>query len=178
MPIKLILEEIVNKYNLKPIEHDGWVYIKIVKGMYGLPQAGKIANELLTKRLAIYGYHPANFTPGLWAHVWRPVKFTLVVDDFGVKFEGLEHANHLKKTLERWYDITVDWNGSKYVGINLDWNYKDRTLDTSVPGYVQSKLNQFGHSAPKKPQHSPVIDQPKNMDKKYKRQHQSIPQLN
>ena len=47
------------------------------------------------------------------------LKFTLVVDDFRVKFEGLQHANHLKATLECWYDITVDWEGSKYVGINL-----------------------------------------------------------
>jgi hypothetical protein len=29
-------EEIVNKYNLKKIAVDGWVYIEIRKGMYGL----------------------------------------------------------------------------------------------------------------------------------------------
>ena len=97
MPIKLTQNEIIDKYNLKRFEHDGWVYIKIVKGMYGLPQAGKIANELLQQRLKMHGYHPVQFTPGLWTHVWRPVKFTLVVDDFGVKFEGLQHANHLKQ---------------------------------------------------------------------------------
>ena len=84
------------------------MYLKIVKGMYGLPQAGKIANDLLVKRLRRFGYYPTQFTPGLWTHVWRPIKFTLVVDDFGVKFERLEHANHLKKTLEHWYGITVD----------------------------------------------------------------------
>ena len=41
------------------------VYLKIVKGMYGLPQAGKIANELLIKRMRTAGYHPYQFTPGL-----------------------------------------------------------------------------------------------------------------
>ena len=29
-----------------------------------------------------------------------------------------------------------------------------------MPGYVESKLNQFGHQPPKKPQHSPAIAQP------------------
>ena len=145
-------DEIIKEYNLKKFEHNGWIYIKIVKGIYGLPQAGKLANKLLQKRLKRCGYHPTNFTPGLWTHIWRPVKFTLVVDDFGVKFEGLQHANHLKSTLERWYDITVDWEGSKYVGINLKWDYNKRTLDTSVPGYVASKLEQFEHQPPKKPQ--------------------------
>ena len=74
--------------------------MKIVKGMNVIPQAREIANQLTVKRLRRFGYHPTHFTPGLWTHVWRPVKLTLVVDDFGVKFEGLKHANHLKKTLE------------------------------------------------------------------------------
>ena len=108
MPIKLIPVEIIQEYDLLSIATDGWVYIKIVKGMYGLPQAGKLANDLLKKRLAIGGYHPVQFTPGMWRYVWRPVTFTLVVDDFGVKFVGKEHAEHLKKVLEHYYDITVD----------------------------------------------------------------------
>jgi len=68
--------------------------------MYGLPAAGKLSNDLLVKRMSKAGYHPCQYTPGLWKHVWRPVTFTLVVDDFGIKFVGDEHANHLKKTLE------------------------------------------------------------------------------
>ena len=42
-------DKIIDKYNLKRFERDGLVYVKIAKGMYGLPQAGKIANELLQK---------------------------------------------------------------------------------------------------------------------------------
>ena len=45
MPIKLIPDEIIQEYNLLSLVTDGWVYIKIVKGMYGLPQAGKLAND-------------------------------------------------------------------------------------------------------------------------------------
>ena len=120
MPMKIIPPEIVEKYDLTKIESDGWIYIKIVKGMYGLPQAGKIANDLLQKRLKKAGYHQCQYTPGLYKHTWRPVTFTLVVDDFGVKFVGDQHANHLKNTLEKYYDVTVDWSGSKYIGITLD----------------------------------------------------------
>ena len=96
IPIKLIPDESVQEYDLLSLVTDGWVYIKIVKGMYGLPQAGKLANDLLKKRLAMWGYYPVQFTPGLWPHIWRPTTFTLVVDDFGVKFVGKEHAEHLK----------------------------------------------------------------------------------
>jgi hypothetical protein len=49
--------------------------------MYGLPQAGRLANNLLVKRLAHHGYHPVEHTPGMWRHKMRPITFTLVVDD-------------------------------------------------------------------------------------------------
>jgi hypothetical protein len=38
-------EEIIQKYNLKAIAVDGWVYIEIRKGMYGLKQAGLFDNR-------------------------------------------------------------------------------------------------------------------------------------
>jgi hypothetical protein len=75
-------EEIVDKYNLGALAFDGWVYIEIRKGMYGLKQAGLLANQLLQTRLAPFGYHPARHTPGLWLHKTRPIAFSLVVDDF------------------------------------------------------------------------------------------------
>ena len=55
IPFKIIPHEIIEKYKLNDTENKGWVYIKILKGMYGLPQAGKIANDLLKKRLAKAG---------------------------------------------------------------------------------------------------------------------------
>jgi hypothetical protein len=70
--IKMLLsrfpEEIVQKYNLNALAVDGWVYIEIRKGMYGLKQAGLLANKLLQTRLSTFGYYPARHTPGLWLH--------------------------------------------------------------------------------------------------------------
>jgi hypothetical protein len=47
MLLSRLLEEILNKYNLKALAIDSWVYIEIRKGMYGLKQAGLLANQLL-----------------------------------------------------------------------------------------------------------------------------------
>ena len=77
---KEILQEFVDGYNLKEYIHTGWVYFEIVKGCYGLPQAGRLANVLLRKRLAKEGYYEAEI-PGLWKHESRPIQFVLVVDD-------------------------------------------------------------------------------------------------
>ena len=50
LQLVIISEEIILKYNLRDlVDNNGWVYIEIRKGMYGLPQAGIIANQLLEK---------------------------------------------------------------------------------------------------------------------------------
>ena len=136
--------------------HNGFVYTRIIRGMYGLPHAGLIANELLKERLDKAGYYECQFTPGLWRHVWRPITFALVVDDFGVKYNGDVHANHLISTLKKDYDVTVDWKGDLFVGIKLVWDYKNRTLDTHVPGYTKRALHKYQHPTPKRPQHAPA----------------------
>jgi hypothetical protein len=92
-------EEIVSKYNLNALAIDGWVYIEIIKGMYGLKQAGLVANQLLQKCLAPFGCYPDRHTPGLWLHKKRPIAFSLIVDDFAVKCVGKHHADYLRDAL-------------------------------------------------------------------------------
>ena len=96
-----IPNEIIEEYKLKEkVTTNGSIYIEVNKGMYGLPQSGLMANELLEKRLNKRGYYQSKLVPGLWSHKWRPVQFTLVVDNFGVKYVGKEHAIHLKNTIQ------------------------------------------------------------------------------
>ncbi len=148
--------EIIEEYKLREkVTPDGSIYIVANKGMYGLPQAGLLANELLEKRLNENGYFQSKLVPGLWRHKWRPIQFTLVVDDFGVKYVGKEHALHLKHTLEQHYKVTNDWTGTRYIGITLDWDYVNRKVHLSMPNYVSKALKQFQHIRKPKPQHAP-----------------------
>jgi hypothetical protein len=50
-------QEIIQKYNLNALAVDSWVHIEIRKGMYGLKQAGLLANQLLQTSLAPFGYY-------------------------------------------------------------------------------------------------------------------------
>jgi hypothetical protein len=155
IPTKLIPHEIIRQYNLLPLVSNGHVYIKVQKGMYGLPQAGILANQLLARRLAIHGYHQTTFTPGLWRHVTRPIQFTLVVDDFGVQYVGAEHAHHLIAALETDYTVSKDWKGGLYCGITLNWDYANKHVDLSMRGYIKDALHKFQHPLPKRPQYAP-----------------------
>ncbi len=78
----------------------------------------------------------------LWWHATCPVTFSLVVDTFGIKYVGKEHANHLIKCLKK-YKLTKDWICNLYCGITLKWDYKARTLDVSVPGYIKKQLVKY-----------------------------------
>ena len=61
----------------------------------------KASQQAAQKNLGPAGYYEVPHTPGLFTNVTCPIQFTLVVDDFGVKYVGKEHADHLIKTLEK-----------------------------------------------------------------------------
>jgi hypothetical protein len=93
--------------------------VKIVRGIYGLPQAGKLAQEKLNSLLAKHGYHQTPNTPCLYRHDKRNIAFTLVVDDFGVKYSDKDDVQHLLNAIREEYELTEDWTGAKYLGISI-----------------------------------------------------------
>jgi hypothetical protein len=125
------------------------------QGVYGLKQASKLANDLMTERLAKHGYYPTLTTPGLWRHKWPSLSFVLIVDDFAIKFVGQRHADHLLQALQEDYKVTTDWTGSKFAGIDLNWDYTKRTCRLTMNGYIDKVLLKYNHKRPTKQQHSP-----------------------
>ena len=88
------------------------------------------------------------------------------MDDFGVKYVGKEHADHLVNTLKNKYQISEDWQGALYCGISLNWNYEGKTyVDTHLPNYVSKKLAKFGHTKPNICQHIPLQPLPRTYGK-------------
>jgi hypothetical protein len=152
MPLSLFPNDIIAHYNLLEKVLNGFVYMEIHRGMYGLPQAGILANKLLKKRLACHGYFEVPHTPGLWKHISRPIWFNLCVNDFGVKYIGEDNLKHLFASLQtETYDIVEDWKGNLYCGITLDWNYAQRYMDIDMSKYVQQQLVRYAHPTPAKP---------------------------
>jgi hypothetical protein len=156
IPEHMLPQEIIDLYDLKDKIVDGFVYAEVRKGMYGLPQAGRLANLQLQKFLEQYGYVPCPIsTPGLWKDLNIDLMFTLVVDDFGVRYTNKADVDRFLKILQKEYKCSTDWDGSRYIGLTLDWDYEARTLDISMPGYIERALMRFEHSRPRKPEFSP-----------------------
>jgi hypothetical protein len=141
MKLELFPQNIINEYGLSDkVDADGNVFCEVQHGMYGLPQAGIIAQDLLTKSLHKAEYWHSNITPGYWCHDWRPISFTFVVDNFGVKYINKGDVEHLTNMLKQDYKINVDWEGTRYLGLTLDWDYATRKVHLSMPGYIEKTL--------------------------------------
>ena len=95
---------------------------------------------MLAKTLNNEGYYQAKHTPGLWTQETWQISFTLVVNDLGVKYVNKEDVHHLENILEAVYPCKSDWTGNRYVWVHLKWDYKKRTLRTSMPGYVKKSI--------------------------------------
>ncbi len=129
-----IPQKFINKYKLAGLDRDGWIYFEIHQGCYGLPQAGILANDLLLSRLEDKGFYEAASTPGLWCHKWRPIRFCLILDDFGIEYVGLEHFTYFLDILKKIHGIQYNMAGNKFAGMDIKWNYASHRCRISMPG--------------------------------------------
>ncbi len=120
IPISMFPAWIVAQYDLLHKVVIGYIYLKMQRAVLGLPQAGILANKLLCKQLAPPGYYGCKQTPGLWKHVAWPILFTLVGDNFGMKYVNKDNVKHLIQCLKKKYKVTKDWDGNLYCGIKLN----------------------------------------------------------
>eukprot|EP00804_Cyclotella_cryptica_P012662 CCRYP_016930-RA/>CCRYP_016930-RA protein AED:0.29 eAED:0.23 QI:0/0/0/1/0/0/2/0/396 len=128
------------------------------KGMYGLPQAGIIAQQLLEKGWPLKGYRQSSITPGFWKHDWRPISFTLCVDDFVSNML----ASNMHITFYKLSTNTTKRHKTGRVrdtGLTIAWDYTLQQVQLSMPGYCKSRPPS-PHPVPIKPQHQPYPHTP------------------
>jgi len=143
IPLKFLPQRFLDEYELHSFIQKRSILFRIDKGMYGLPQAGLLAQRQLEELLAKHGYVQNKFVPCLYTHITRNISFTLVVDDFGIKYHDRADVDHLIAALHELYKTTVDWTGSKYLGISLRFDSNKRTVALSIPDYIHKALLRF-----------------------------------
>ena len=96
MPLKDIPQEIIDEYNLSDIvTSHGWIYMEIQKAL----SSTGFLNQALAAYLKPCSYYKCPITAGLWKYDSCPITFTLVVNDFGVKYVDKVDAEHLEVAL-------------------------------------------------------------------------------
>ena len=142
IPLKFLSSTILEKYNLQNFLHNGSILFEVTKSMYGLPHAGRISQDGLIERLASHGYMQTG-TTCLFRHATNSVTFTLVVDDFGVKYMREADADDLIHCLQLYYEITIKKIPTKYLGLTIAVDKTAREVRMSAPGMIAKALKQF-----------------------------------
>ena len=102
------------------VDEKGMIWIEIVKGMYGLKQAGIIANQELCAHSKSYSYEPVRHTPSVWRCTQTYSIFTLVVNNFLIQYTDLRNAHYFINALQNKYNITIEWGAKEtYISISL-----------------------------------------------------------
>lgn len=149
-------QDIIDQYYLNgKVTSDGYIYMCIKKGMYGLKQAAVISYDNIACNLNPHGYHPIPHTLGLWKHNTRKTTFCLCVDDFCIKYYNNDDADHLLNSLKTNYKPTTDWSGTNFCGLILDCNYHRGYVEISMPTYIHKLLAKLQHLTPRKPKFRP-----------------------
>ena len=114
--------------------------------MYGHPVAGKLSNALLKKTIESDGYYEDDLVPCLFHHKERDTKFTLIVDDIGAEVNSEDDITHLANSIGKIWKVKIDKTGSKFIGMNLNWEYDHLPLPRMTadnPTAIPDALKRF-----------------------------------
>jgi hypothetical protein len=160
MSRKQVSDTIIAEYGYEEYFVNDMLYFQINKGMYGLPQAGLLAQQRLVKHIAEHGYKQSDLVPCLFRHATNGISFVLVVDDFGIKYTNVTGRDHLLATLRLKYKITVDMHNPTYLGMTIVHDKVNQTITCSMPGYIDKVLARFQAWAGARTAKSPGIYSP------------------
>ena len=62
IPVELVLQEFIDTNNLATKIKNGYIYKKIIRGIYGLPQSGVLANKLQKNDPTKHDYYEVDYT--------------------------------------------------------------------------------------------------------------------
>lgn len=142
-----IPQEIIDTYHIMDFVSPGdtKAYVEVTGCLYGMKQAGYIANKDIVEHLGNNGYTQHPNTPCLFKHTSDDVEFTLITDDFGVRYGNKAAADKLLEVMSRKYTMTHDWTGAKYAGFDIlnDYLPTTRRCEISMKGYMVAVLKRF-----------------------------------
>ena len=73
IPLRWFTQDIIKQYKIMDlVDKDGFVYVDICKGMYGLNQAARIDFDRIAKLLKPHVYYSLHSNPVSWCHETPP----------------------------------------------------------------------------------------------------------
>ena len=127
----------------------------IKKVVHGLKQSGKIAYDELKQHLLPHANVPSKHTPRLWRHATSNLRFALIVDNFSAKHTSIAQVKHIIHALQQKHEIIVDYTGTLYASVFLDWDYVHRTVKLHMIECIKKVLIKHAYPTPTSDYHAP-----------------------
>lgn len=123
----------------------GMKALRLLKGLYGLKQSGKLWNEELKKTLGLEGFFQSINDPGLFIYKKGNVIALLIVyvDDLVLATNSPEKRKSLETTLKKFYKMKLMGKIETILGINVKIDEKEGILTMNQGFYLNSKVAQF-----------------------------------
>jgi hypothetical protein len=67
-----------------------------------------------------------------------------------VKYIDKNNVKHLMSILKQDYTIDTNWEGTRYLGLMLDWDYTKCKVHLFMPGYIKNAFIHFSYEPPDK----------------------------
>ena len=106
--VDLIPPRIIQFYKIQHLIHKRYIYTKINKAWHGLKNSGCIAHDDLVQHLQKHRFVQAQKKMDC-SRTYRDISFTLVVDNFVLKFTNKQDCDYLIKIMREKYKFKVDY---------------------------------------------------------------------
>jgi hypothetical protein len=136
IPTVMIPERVRKFYNLDQHITSNAIFFSVHRTHYGLPQAGVLSQQRLFKHLEQTGYSQCQNTPSFFRNQDGSVRFSLVVDDFAILWTSRKSMDHFIATLRQLYSVKINWEGTKYIGMDIDIDRNNRHVTISMARYI------------------------------------------
>ena len=142
--------EIIREYKLQElVSAEGYVYCEIWKGMYGLPQAGIIAQEYYLK-------NGSQIMDTIKAKLFRDSGST-IPNHYASPFASMTLQSNSQTGAGKRLHNHCGLAGGEIHWIDIKRDYANGKVHIHMPGYIEKTLKRFKHDHPSKAQNSPHL---------------------
>jgi hypothetical protein len=146
MMLSLLPHDLRVRFHMDHLPEKSKILWRIDNALYGLPQAGHLAQMDVVKLVETGGYYMDAHVPNLFHHQTRPLTFLLWVDDFFITYKRGDRSDveHLLSILGQMYTFKIDWEGRMYLGLTIKYDRPNHEITLSIPGYITRMNAELG----------------------------------
>lgn len=122
----------------------GKMLFEVNKGLYGMRQAGYIAQRNLIQILKENGYQEEG-KHSIFRDDEKKIVFIVHVDDVAVAYKDKQDVDKLVEVLEKaGYTIKANWEGDAFCGFTIKYNKEEEWIEIGAESVVNKALERFG----------------------------------